>query len=199
MLVLAVLVIARDLQLLGRFDYWNTAVRIGPAAATICLFVVLARDDVAAVGARFTPLPSWRFWLRVVIAVAAIFALLVVVTSIVVLALHQPIPLRPPHTYLDVWLPVVDAPFLEETIYRWVLVTALAAFGARWTAVAISGAVFAYLHFVYGSAGPDNFIGGYFFAWMYLRSGSILMPIGFHALGNGSLLVLNLLGSLVVG
>lgn len=87
----------------------------------------------------------------------------------------------------------------EETIYRWLLVTAVAALGWRWCAVVASGAVFAYLHFVYGNAGPDNFIGGYLFAWMYLRSGSILVPLAFHALANGSLILLNLVGYAVLG
>ncbi len=58
-----------------------------------------------------------------------------------------------------------------------------AALGPR-RAIVIDGAVFALLHFVYGNASPDNFVGGYVLAWAYLRSGTIVVPLVLHAAGN---------------
>lgn len=55
--------------------------------------------------------------------------------------------------------------------------------GRGW-AIVIDGAGFAALHFVYGIAGPDNFVGGYIFAWVFLRSGSIALPLGLHIGAN---------------
>jgi len=78
----------------------------------------------------------------------------------------------------------VHYPLLEETLYRLVLLVPLVALlGCRW-AIVISGAVFAALHFAYGNPAPDNFVAGYLLAWAYLKSGSIVIPIAWHALGN---------------
>lgn len=192
MFVVALLVVARDLKLLGAFDYWR-GIRLAPPALAVCLFLYLARDNLDAVGIRLRPLPSLRFWLVTILALAIIFALLVVGTIVVFLALDMPITPYLPESFDYVWNAVVDAPFVEESIYRWVFVTGIAALAPRWSAVVLSGATFAYLHFLYNNPGPDNFIGGYFFAWMYLRSGSILVPIAFHALGNGTLILLNVI------
>jgi membrane protease YdiL (CAAX protease family) len=75
-------------------------------------------------------------------------------------------------------------PLLEELTFRAALCTPLAAVAGPWPAVLFSGATFAAVHFLYGNPGIDNFIAGYFLAWAYLKSGSILVPILFHALGN---------------
>ena len=84
-----------------------------------------------------------------------------------------------------------DAPILEESVYRLALCVPLAALcGPRWT-IAVSGAVFAALHFVYGNPGPDNFIAGYFLAWAYLKSGTLMIPMALHALGNACVIALH--------
>ena len=46
------------------------------------------------------------------------------------------------------------------------------------------GIVFAALHFAYGSPGLDNFLAGYILAWAYIKSGSIIVPVVLHSLGN---------------
>ena len=198
MLVVALLVVAHDLKLLGEFAYWGGRRDIPPAIA-LALFVYLNRENLDAIGVRVRPLPSLKFWLRATLALAIIMSLLIAGTVIVFLAIDKSIVPPPPPGFDFIWNAVIDAPFVEESIYRWIFVSAIvAAIGprplGRWSAVVLSGAVFAYLHFVYANPGPDNFIGGYFFAWMYLRSGSILVPITFHAVGNGTLILLNTAG-----
>lgn len=54
----------------------------------------------------------------------------------------------------------------------------------RWPTVIVSGAIFGLIHIVNGVAGPDNVVAGYFFAWAFLRSGSIALPTAMHAGGN---------------
>ncbi|HET9484393.1 MAG TPA: CPBP family intramembrane glutamic endopeptidase [Xanthomonadales bacterium] len=195
MAAVAVAVVAYDLLAYRMFHWGNVPVRLGPAALACCLFVYLARDRLDAVGVRGRPLPSWRFWRNAVLAIAAIFGVFLACVLVVFLAIDYPIELGAPDSFDAVWQTVVEAPFLEETIYRWAFVTGIVALAPRWIAVVLSGATFAYLHFLYGNPGPDNFVGGYFFAWMYLRSGSILVPIAFHALGNGSLIVIKLIAA----
>jgi membrane protease YdiL (CAAX protease family) len=194
MAVLATLVVAHDLKLLGDFDYWGGRRDIPPAIA-IAVFVYLARDNLDAIGVRVRPLPSLRFWLVTVVVLAMIMTVLIAGTIAVYVALDKPMPPPVLPDYDHFFGAVVDAPLVEESIYRWLFVTGIVAVARRgaWAGVVLSGAVFAYLHFVYNNPGPDNFIGGYFFAWMYLRSGSILVPIAFHALANGTLIILNVI------
>jgi membrane protease YdiL (CAAX protease family) len=47
----------------------------------------------------------------------------------------------------------------------------------------------AILHVLYGNAGPDNLIAGFFLAWAYLKSGTILVPVVLHSLGNVGVLL----------
>jgi membrane protease YdiL (CAAX protease family) len=193
--ICACLVLAIDLQLFGS-GWFRT--RLPITAATICIFLYLARDNLDALGVRLRPLPSLRFWLYVVVVLAVVFAVLIAVSAAVyIYVVDMPIkPVLPSGIFI--WDAVVDAPVVEEATYRWVIVTGLVAVAPRWIVVVFSGATFAYLHFLYGNPAPDNFIGGYIFAWMYLRSGSILVPIAFHALGNGTLIVLNVIGFYVL-
>lgn len=197
MAFIATLVVAHDLKLFGDFNYWSGRRDIPPAAA-LAVFVYLARNNLGAIGVRLRPLPSFRFWLGAALVLAIIMGLLIAGTVLVFLVLEKRIDLHLAGSFSYVWASVVEAPVVEESIYRWLFVTGIVAIAPRWAAVVLSGAVFAYLHFVYGNPGPDNFIGGYFFAWMYLRSGSILVPIAFHALANGSLILLNVIAAHVL-
>jgi membrane protease YdiL (CAAX protease family) len=62
--------------------------------------------------------------------------------------------------------------------------------------VLASGAAFGYIHVLYGVPAANNIAAGFVFAWMYLRSGSIAVPIAFHALGNLTVAVLSYLAYL---
>lgn len=54
--------------------------------------------------------------------------------------------------------------------------------------VIVGGTLFAALHFVYGNAAPDNVVAGFFLTWAYLKSGTLVIPIIYHAAGNGFVL-----------
>jgi membrane protease YdiL (CAAX protease family) len=192
MAIIATLVVAQDVKLFGEFDYWGAGRQIPPAIA-IVIFVYLTRNNLDAIGVRARPLPSFTFWLATVLALALLMSLLIAGTIVFYLALDKPMPPPALPTFQFAWNAVVASPVIEESIYRWLFVTGIVAVAPRWAGVVLSGAVFAYLHFVYNNPGPDNFIGGYLFAWMYLRSGSILVPLAFHALANGALIVLNVI------
>ena len=53
-----------------------------------------------------------------------------------------------------------------------------------WGSIAVSGAVFALAHVYTGMATPENQFAGFFLAWAYLKSKSILVPIAMHSGGN---------------
>jgi membrane protease YdiL (CAAX protease family) len=50
--------------------------------------------------------------------------------------------------------------------------------------VALSGVVFAALHWIVHAADPFNQFGGFLLAWVYLESGSLAVPLALHALAN---------------
>ena len=49
--------------------------------------------------------------------------------------------------------------------------------------------LFGLLHVVYGNPGPDNLVAGFFLAWSFLKSGTIVVPVVLHSLGNACVFV----------
>lgn len=91
--------------------------------------------------------------------------------------------------YAFLWSPVV-----EEIIFRGVLVSSLAVlFGWRPVIIIIDGALFALIHFYYGNPNVFNFTSGYFLAWVFYRTRSLILPFIFHLFGN---IVVNLFSPL---
>jgi membrane protease YdiL (CAAX protease family) len=48
----------------------------------------------------------------------------------------------------------------------------------------LSGITFGMLHILNGNAAADNMVAGFFLGWAFLKSGSIVVPIVLHSLGN---------------
>ena len=48
----------------------------------------------------------------------------------------------------------------------------------------MSGTIFAGLHVLYGSPSPENLLGGFILSWAFLKSGTLIVPIALHSLGN---------------
>jgi membrane protease YdiL (CAAX protease family) len=55
--------------------------------------------------------------------------------------------------------------------------------GAR-LCIGVSGVIFAGLHFLYGNPSPENLLGGFILTWANLKSGTLIVPISLHAVGN---------------
>jgi membrane protease YdiL (CAAX protease family) len=146
----------------------------------------LAGRDFETLGLRTRVEPSWRFWVGAGVAIG--LAVGVIVAGYVLVS----------GRYHDLWFGLPDAdtwrvrlpdacifaPVYEELAYRAALCSTLLPYLGRWPTIFVSGAIFAAVHFAYGTAGPDNFVAGYFFAWAYLRSGSVAVPMALHASGN---------------
>lgn len=78
----------------------------------------------------------------------------------------------------------IVAPVIEETIFRLGLCVPFAVWLGPWKTIVVSGLVFAAVHVVGGNASPENLVGGFFLAWAYLKSDSIVVPVALHSLGN---------------
>jgi len=138
--------------------------------------------------------PSYRYWVKVTLGIGATVAGFCIVAGFLlwIIGIRMPIPATPPERILSALVSYcISAPVLEEALYRLVLCVALVRIAGPWWTIFASGAIFAALHFVWGNASPDNFIAGYFLAWAFLKSGSILTPVALHSLGNGCVLALH--------
>lgn len=182
-------VIGLDLLFAGK-DWTSLRLyRVFAAVSGFGLYLVLTRGDLRSLGLRLCTNQSWLYWGKVTFVLGAIVAAIVVAATAVAIAcgvdlskyrLFQ----RPSDIWPWLWHACVLAPLLEETLYRLVLCVPAVVIIKPAGAVFLSGAVFASLHFVYGNPGPDNFVAGFVLAWAYLKSGTFLVPLGLHALGN---------------
>jgi membrane protease YdiL (CAAX protease family) len=186
---LALVTLALDFWIVWRMGN-DARLRAVTAGTAVLTYLWLAGGDWRAVGLRRVPQPRLRFW-GWVLAAAVPFAAVVgaVVAAYVYHKLYSDegvgLSTVDPATFWQAFVHMcVVYPLLEELIFRAALCTPLAAVAGPWPTVLLSGAAFAAVHFLYGNPGIDNFVAGYFLAWAYLKSGSILVPIFFHALGN---------------
>ena len=151
--------------------------------------------DRPTLGLTMRPLPGWGYWIKAT-PLIGVFMAFVVGAGLLVMRLKTgvfPAFGRPPAHFLDVLLPsCVNAPIIEETIYRLILCVPAVCLLRPAGAIVLSGVVFAAFHFASGVASPDNFVAGYILCWAYLKSGSLLVPILLHALGNFCILLLQL-------
>jgi hypothetical protein len=90
-------------------------------------------------------------------------------------------------------LAVVQAPIVEEIIFRGMIAPAISRFSKPWTAILASGLLFAAIH-PQGIAGwPPLMVVGCMAAYLTYHSRSLWPAIFLHAFHNGGLLVLNVL------
>ena len=184
-LAIAGAALAVDLLVLDPHSRYRFAVSLVAVAGLL----LVARGDRATLGLVVRVEPRPGYWVKATLLAGLAVLCFAGLAAATWLALGLELDTRPVFTSTDqlrpyAWSAVVVAPLLEEPIYRLILCAPLcAAAGPRLTIVA-SGGLFAYLHFHYGNPGPDNFVAGYILGWAYLRSGSLVVPIALHALGN---------------
>ena len=157
-------------------------------AGVVLVLGALARWDWRSLGLRVVPIQGWWYWAKLTVIAAAGFGvlLLAIYGGARLLGIDTgPAPYMTPDQ-LGWFLRqgVVEAPLFEETIYRLALCTGAVAVLRKWPTIAVSGLAFGVLHVLYGNPGPDNILAGYVLAWAYLKSGTIWLPVVYHALGN---------------
>ena len=87
---------------------------------------------------------------------------------------------------------LVDAPLVEELLFRGVIFGGLTKIMPVWGATLLSGFVFALIHVNAATLIPLWFL-GVAFAWLYVRTGTLLAPMAVHFTFNAVNLILCLL------
>jgi len=156
---------------------------------SVPLFAYFAGWDDATLGLHLRPRQGWLYW-----GVAAVVIGLLTLLAVSAWALFLWIrgsELAAPQVfgaYRDFWpfllSTCVLAPILEEVLCRLAVCAPAKRLIGPWPAIALSGIVFASLHFWTGAANPANVVAGFFFAWAYLKSETLAVPVALHALGN---------------
>jgi membrane protease YdiL (CAAX protease family) len=167
--------------------YLGSPGRVCFALFAAVLLNEVSRADRAGLRSAFDPAPSWGFWVWTALIVGGVLTVLAAVAFglLFLFGVAPEIPkLSPCDVQEALYRMCFDAPLVEEVIYRQALVGAMMSLaGPRW-AIAVSGVLFAGLHWIYGNPFPENQVGGFVLAWMYIRSGTLIVPIAFHAGGN---------------
>jgi membrane protease YdiL (CAAX protease family) len=185
---LAGLVVAADLALVWwKPDYpENAKARIILALLALVMNIWLVHGDLMSLGLRL-PTQGWWYWVRVSALLGlAITACVVVGLGVWVLLGHElPVYTMAPGDVGEGFVRMcVYSSMVEETIYRLTICIPLAVLLSPWKAITVSGFAFGGLHVLYGNPSPENLVGGFFLAWVYLSSESIAVPVCLHGLGN---------------
>ena len=78
---------------------------------------------------------------------------------------------------------LLEAPLLEEPLFRGVTFGGLTKIMPVWAAMALSGFLFAFVHINAATFIPLWFL-GVAFAWLYVRTGTLLAPMAVHFIFN---------------
>jgi membrane protease YdiL (CAAX protease family) len=74
---------------------------------------------------------------------------------------------------------LIEAPVVEELLFRGVLFGGLTKIMPIWPAILLSGLIFAVIHINAATLIPLWFLGAAF-AWLYVRTGTLLAPMAVH-------------------
>ena len=161
--------------------------RVCFALVMFAAVVYLTDGDLNSIGLRVSPRRGWIPWvstsLKIAVAVGGCLALGIGICAAVghlpdITVIH---PTRAVTRFAHMCF---VAPVMEETIYRLIACGLIAAIAGHRKTIAISGLLFALLHVLYGNPSPENLVGGFFLAWVYLKSETILLSIILHSVGN---------------
>lgn len=161
--------------------------------ATICclyLGFIASREPNAgaSLGFRLVPKQGWLFWLIATAVIGAVFLGLLIIATFVVpgYSLSDPQAL----TWHEFLKTCIIAPLVEEIIYRMMLCPPAVGLFGLWPGIVASAVLFALAHVVSGHTAPENQLGGFFLAWAFVKSETILVPIALHSIGNAFTFVL---------
>lgn len=189
--VVSVAIVGSDLALVASardtFDLRMTLAILG------CLFyayvVSYTGDDGASFGFRVLPRQGWAYWIKTTLVLGGVvFALLVMAGGILFIVLRNKLPEPVISRHAEIW-PLflwmcVISPVYEEILYRLVVCPPATAILGAWGGIILTGFLFAGLHILYGRPSPENMAGGFLLAWAFLKSGTLIVPVALHSLGN---------------
>ena len=192
---IALLTVTVDVLLSWKYKP-SYAVRGMVPLVAIALYVWLSAADPGTLGLRLHPRQGYAYWVRMTALIGGGMGVLLILVFGTWYLLVGPPPVyrTAPEDFYRVFVHAcVGAPLVEEATYRLVLCVPLVRLLGPWGGIAASGALFAALHVVYGNPSPENLLGGFVLAWAFVKSGSLVVPLLWHSLGN----LVALLGQLV--
>ncbi|MFN0196102.1 MAG: lysostaphin resistance A-like protein [Planctomycetaceae bacterium] len=175
----------------------SASTRLAAALLVVAVFVALSDGDLISLGFRSRPKQGWIPWIRISAAIGVIVGVFVFAGLGIWHLWGHEIKIRsidPARSFPTIVYMCFTVPILEEAIYRLLLCGSLASTVGNWPTIAISGGVFGGLHVIYGNASPENLVGGFFLAWAFLKSETILLPLLLHSLGNFIVFCAQILG-----
>jgi membrane protease YdiL (CAAX protease family) len=186
-------VVLADLWLVRHGESSCTGPRSVLFIIALTAYLILARGDLATVGLTCHPTQGLRYWSVATLFIGAAVGSIILLAGATLWLLGKDIPLhstRPADAWAQFVPMCVTAPLVEEATYRLGFCTGAVPILKPWGTVGLSGVTFGLLHVLYGNAGADNLVAGFFLGWAFLKSGSILVPIVLHSLGNLCVLAL---------
>ncbi|MDR3618585.1 MAG: type II CAAX endopeptidase family protein [Paludisphaera borealis] len=175
----------------GEANLWR--MRAAPPFLALAVYLILARGDRASVGLTLRPIQGLRYWSIATLVIGAAIGAIILLAgaSAWLLGLEVPSPsIRPEDAPERLISMCVMAPVVEEATYRLGFCAGAVPVLKPWGTIALSGVVFGLLHVQYGNPAPDNLVAGFFLGWAFFKSGSILVPVALHSLGNLCVLAL---------
>lgn len=187
----AVVTVALDL-LLVNCSYTYERFRPTLALFAFAVTVYLQEGNLNSLGLQARPLQGWGIWVKTSIKIGLIIVACIGAGWGIWYRLGHEIPFRffePRHFFYFLPWSCIEAPLQEETIYRIVICVSLNGLIGERPTILVSGSLFALLHVFYGNPSPENLLGGYFLAWAYLKSETVLIPVLLHSVGNFLVLI----------
>ncbi len=182
----AAAIVAADLML-THFAQYMTPYRLGFLFVAVAVYGSRCQWDSPSLGLTLRPVQGYAYWIKATLVIGLIMLTVLLSAFAVYRFQGKPFSLGScPLAEMPKWFyfACINAPLLEETVYRFVLCVAAVAVLGPVPAIVLSGIAFGALHVVAGVASPDNLIAGFILAWAFLKSGSLAVPIALHALGN---------------
>ncbi|MDC0308408.1 CPBP family intramembrane metalloprotease [Planctomycetaceae bacterium] len=177
-------------------------VRISISLLAFALAVYLSDGDHKSLGLRASPVQGWSCWISMSLKIGCAVAVCIIVGFGLWSMLGNELELaftQPSQAWSKFILMCFVAPTLEEAVYRFVACGLIAAIVGNKRTIVVNGLLFGILHFLYGNPSPENMIGGFFLAWSYLKSETILMPFLLHSIGNFLALTGQVVGWYILG
>lgn len=194
-ILLAVSIVAIDFALVHRY---YGELRASVALVGFALAIYLSDDDCRSLGLRASPVQGWLPWIRTSLKIAMIVAVCIILgglgTWVITGQSLKPYVTEPSQIGSRFIQMCFVAPVIEESIYRVCACGLIAAIVGHRQTIAINGVLFGALHVYYGNPSPENLVGGFFLAWSFLKSETILIPAILHSGGNMLALIAQVAG-----
>jgi membrane protease YdiL (CAAX protease family) len=179
-LVGAVVVAGNFISIHARFSLSQDVVL---AALAVAVYLPLLRWDRASLGLTVKPKQGWWYWCWLA---ALLGGVQVVATGLRLAFGLYPASERilPEQFGEEIVYSCIAAPLIEEVVFRLALCVPAVVLVRPVGAIAASAVLFSLAHIVGGVVSIGHLLVGIFLAWAYLESGSILVPVVLHSLGN---------------